>query len=496
MAIYTIIFKKNDGFVEIAGAIQSSSSVTYTTQSNHGFNVGDRVKISGIVPATLNTSSDPGAAITSITKNTFTIESSVTDSYVSGGTASVSFVGTINSAGRPTYATYLATPPSNPPGPLPVELALNSINTRFVRNGFTLDGWSYSEDGDKIELFNPVVGTDSYTVYALWRQNFYDNTDESESAFNADTKKRTQAEENKLVNKALTKYPVPYLSGLKLQADIKLGNLVLNTIDEDNVVWVCTDIEGWWNFPEPELPELIRGWGDGSYDAKGRWASRSITLNGVFLTQDPSQVPAARAKLIEAANLVYRGGWLVVNEGPQKGAFVRLSGRPDISTVSPRGRTQFSIGLKAADPIKYEYVDGVEDGYRIETLTPSAASKTITNTGNTPVPIIIELSKGFAVANPSNPPKITNAVGDQVMNIIGGTTANNQLEIDTYNREVLDVEYDDEEPTRVVNVENGRAKLSVLSDWIYLEPGANLFTIANFPAGSSCTIYYRSGWIG
>lgn len=315
--------------------------------------------------------------------------------------------------------------------------------------------------------------------------NFYDPTLNLNPA--------TQAEENQLVNKALTKFPIPHFSGLKLEADIKLGNLTLNTIDDDNVVWVCTDIEGWWNFPDPELPDLIRGWGDGSYDARGRWAARLITLKGVFLTQDPSQVPAARAKLIEAANLVYRGGWLVVNEGPQKGAFVRLSGRPDIVTVTPRGRTEFSIGLRAADPIKYEYVDGVEDGYRIATLSPSTTSTVINNTGNTTVPILIELSKGFTVANPSNPPTITNTENDQVMRIIAGTVADNQLEIDTYNREVLDVEYDG---TDVVNVENGRAKLAVLSDWIYLEPGENTITITNFPAGSTCTIYYRSGWIG
>lgn len=316
-------------------------------------------------------------------------------------------------------------------------------------------------------------------------------TEYYDSSINLDP--NLQAEENKIVNKALTKLPIPYISGLKLKADIKLGNLTLNTIDEDNVVWVCTDVEGWWNFPEPELPDLIRGWGDGSYDARGRWASRGLTLKGVFLTQDPSQVPAARAKLIEAANLVYKGGWLLVNEGPWKGSFVRLSGRPDIATVSPRGRTEFSIGLKAADPIKYEYVDGVEDGYRTATLRPSAPSVTITNEGNTPVPIQIELSRGFTVANQNTPPTITNAENDQVMKIISGTTANNQLEIDTYNREVLDVEYDG---SAVVNVENGRAKLSVLSDWIYLEPGTNAFTISNFPAGSTCTIYYRSGWIG
>jgi hypothetical protein len=308
---------------------------------------------------------------------------------------------------------------------------------------------------------------------------------------------RSQDDENRLVNKALTKFPIPYLSGLKLEADIRLENLVLNTIDEEGVVWICTDIDGWWGFPEPQLPDLVRGWGDGSYDAKGRWNSRIITLKGTFLTQDPSQVPAARAKLIEAANLVYKGGVLVVNENPAKSAFVRLSGSPDIKTVTARGRTEFSIGLRAADPIKYEYVEvSVNgDGYRTQVLTPSSgtASATLTNLGNIEVPILIELSKGFTVSNPAIPPRVTNTETDQAMSIIGGTVSTNRLEIDTYNREVLDVRYDSDQ---VVEVSSGRSKVSTLSDWIYLAPGENTIAISNFPAGSSCTIYYRSGWIG
>jgi hypothetical protein len=308
---------------------------------------------------------------------------------------------------------------------------------------------------------------------------------------------RSQDDENRLVNKALTKYPVPHLSGLKLEADIRLENLVLNTIDENGVVWICTDIDGWWGFPEPQLPDLIRGWGDGSYDARGRWNSRIITLNGTFLAQDPSQVPAARAKLIEAANLVYKGGLLVVNEDPAKSAFVRLSGTPNIVTTTARGRTEFSIGLRAADPIKYEYVEVSinGDGYNTQVFTPSSgtASATLTNLGNIEVPILIELSQGFTVSNPSTPPKIRNNKTDQEMSIIGSTVSTNRLEIDTYNREVLDVRYDSGE---VVEVSSGRSKISTLSDWIYLEPGDNTIIISNFPAGSSCTIYYRSGWIG
>lgn len=478
----------------------------------------------------------------------------------------------VNSVTRPTYQAYLNANGTLPL--LPVELAFKEADPGYSRSGYTLVGWSLTSNGDVIDLFTPVYGTDDYELFAQWVPTFYDSADPA-----------VQAEENKLVNKALTKFPIPHISGLKLEADIRLENLILNTIDDDGVVWICTDIDGWWDFPEPQLPDLVRGWGDGSYDAKGRWNSRIITLKGTFLTQDPSQVPAARAKLIQAADLVYKSGLLVVNEEPAKSAVVRLSGSPDIKTVTARGRTEFSIGLRAADPIKYEYIENNDDGYRKQIFTSSGTtSATLTNAGNIDVPILIELSQGFTVLNPDgpeagatlvpikffqrsedaitlqffsahpfedgdviyldnvhpsmdgyhtvyvadvhesgdtlqiespgadvyiaagasnasasaasgpvNPARITNITTDQLMSIVGSTAATNRLEIDTYNREVLDVRY---QSGQVVEVSSGRSKVSTLSDWIYLKPGANSIAISDFPAGSSCTIYYRSGWIG
>lgn len=374
-----------------------------------------------------------------------------------------------------------------------------------------------------------------------------------------------QGEENKLVRKALTSLPEPYLSGLKLNADIEINGLVLNTIDANNVVWVVSDIDGWWNLPQSEIPDLPRGWGDGSYDAIGRFSTRILTLNGSFLTQDPDQAPVARAELLNAVNLVKTGGWLIVDENPKKAAYVRLSGAPQITSVRARGRHDFSIGLVANDPIKYEYVEGNSDGYDSVTLTAGGGGNAIANvvnSGDVAVPIIIELSKNFTIPNANTPPVITNTENDQAITIIEGTAAENRLEIDTYNREILDVEYnystisgavgdgtnvvytttsthgltagstvsvsgitpsslniDDAEvlaansltftvastvtasytsggeAAQYLSAENGRAKASVLIDWIYLEPGTNGITLANFASGATCTIYYRSGWL-
>jgi len=316
----------------------------------------------------------------------------------------------------------------------------------------------------------------------------------------------TQADENKVVNTALTPLQTPFLSGLKLEGNIQLWNpstetgLTLNTIDSNDVVWVVTDIVGWWTLPENELPDLPRGWGDGSYDAVGRWSNRLITLNGSFLPQDPDDVATARNTLMTYLSPMVKtttAGYLIVTEDgtTKKAAKVRLSGAPQITSVNARGRHDFSIGLKAVDPIKYEFVDGDPDGYENTTITESSgsATATITNNGNVAVPIIIETSAQFTVPDSNNPPTITNSTSDQTITIVGATAANHKLEIDTYNREALDVTYSG---STVTNVANGRSKVAVLVDWIYLEPGDNTIDIAEFPTGGSVTIYYRSGWIG
>ncbi len=256
-----------------------------------------------------------------------------------------------------------------------------------------------------------------------------------------------QSEENKLVRKALTKLPEPYLSGLKLNADIEINGLTLNTIDDDNVIWVVSDINGWWNLPDSELPDLPRGWGDGSYDAIGRFSNRILTLTGSFLTQSPDQVPAARQKLLNAVNLVKTGGWLIVDEDPtiRKSAYVRLSGAPQISSTRARGRHDFSIGLIANDPIKYEFYDENLDGYRKQSIQANGSGQGVANLinyGNTNVPIVIEIPENFIASTNANAlSTITNTDTGEKIEILEDTTSTSTLEIDTYNREVLSVEY-------------------------------------------------------
>lgn len=308
----------------------------------------------------------------------------------------------------------------------------------------------------------------------------------------------TQSSENKLVNKALSKLPTPNITGMQLAADIKIGALTLNTIDVNGVVWVCTDIDGWWTTPDPELPDLPRGWGDGSYDARGRYAARQLSLNGAFLTQDPSQVAAARKTLIEAIDLVYEGADLVVNESPVKTSFVRLSGRPQISTVTARGRTEFSVGLKASDPIKYEYLpedDGdstTEEGYRVKTIATTVAT-TFNNAGNTKTPVIVELTGpipiGATIANAINYVDANKDDAIETITIVKAVPDGSTLEIDTLNREALLVTGSE--------TENGRSYISTLSSWFFIQPDSKAANSITFTSSTgSCKVFYRSGWIG
>lgn len=228
----------------------------------------------------------------------------------------------------------------------------------------------------------------------------------------------SQGRETKAVNDGLRAVPTPFITGMKLKADVMLGSLVLNTIDANNVVWVCTDIEGWWGHPDPDIPDVTRGWRDGSYDARGRWQARQLTLSGVFLTPDSDYVPAARNTLIEATALVYEGTWLKTLENPTRAAYVRLSGRPEITTTNARGRTEFSIGLRAADPVKYSWNDADPDGYNNVTIPCKSTSGAtgevvINNVGNTTV------STFLAITGPVvGPATVYNVQTDDLMTIV------------------------------------------------------------------------------
>jgi hypothetical protein len=204
-----------------------------------------------------------------------------------------------------------------------------------------------------------------------------------------------QTQENSKTNDVLRPVYPPHLTGIELNADIMINNLLLNTVDSDNVLWVCTDIKGWWGLPDPDIIDLTRGLDDGSYDVRGRYTARILTLEGSILVPNRSYTAAARDKLIAAINLVATGGWLHVNEDPTKSAYVRLNGRPNIEVVNARGRIDFSVGLKAANPVKFKWNWNDANGYTTQTVSTSSNS-TITNEGNFYTPMVLSMVGGSA----------------------------------------------------------------------------------------------------
>lgn len=207
----------------------------------------------------------------------------------------------------------------------------------------------------------------------------------------------TQDEENVFVDNALSPRQPTTIGGMELNADITIGDLVLNTVDEYGVVWVCTDMEGWWGQADPEIPDIPRGVEDGSYDVIGRYQSRQMTLSGVFLPQNTGQIERARDQLIAATNLVRSGTWLRANEDPTspfptRASFVRLAGRPQIQTVNARGRTEFNIPLKAADPIKYGWNDADNQGLVYYNISGGTGAGFVTNFGTADVTAAFQIT--------------------------------------------------------------------------------------------------------
>ena len=410
----------------VVSSSSTISQVTLTTSVAHNLTVGQRISVGGV-----GIRFDGDYAISAVTGTTVTYlsaGSAYATSEVSAGTiattpyswwgdysaavtkSSSAYPGLISDlipiTGGLTYSlsAYILLPITNPattPSNMIVRIewyeTLLSVapilNTTVSSSPQTLSGsdeWS----------FISIEGTVAPTAANYARISVVEDTGSSVSSgevFYVDAILLTQSEyvfpyvdnyvqkqENRIVNKTLTPEPDPHITGMQLNADIALGKLILNTIDEDETVWVCTDIDGWWTLAEPEIPDIPRGVQDGSYDITGRYQARTMNLTGVFLPKNAAGVAKARRKLIEATNLTRRGDWLLTSEQPVTSSFVKLAGRPQIQTVNARGRTEFSIPLRAADPIKYEWNHEEPDGYSYLTIAPDATAN-VQNIGNADV---------------------------------------------------------------------------------------------------------------
>jgi len=105
---------------------------------------------------------------------------------------------------------------------------------------------------------------------------------------------------------------------------------------------------------------------------------------------------------------------LIVDENPVKAAYVRLSGRPSIKVVNARGRIDFSVGLRAANPIKFKWNWNDSNGYQSTTVA-AAGSTSISNEGNFDVPMVLTLTGGSAGL--TAPITITNTTAGKTLTV-------------------------------------------------------------------------------
>jgi len=301
----------------------------------------------------------------------------------------------------------------------------------------------------------------------------------------------TQSQKTEIVNEVIAPLPTSiqnrHLTGPQLKADISFAGLTLNTIDASNVVWVCTDMVGWWGMSDIELPDIPRGLEDGSFDSNPRRLARQISLTGSFLPRDASYVDDAKSNLFRAINAAHGGAWLIVDEQPTKAAYVRLAAKPVLTNMTARGKHNFEIPLRAPDPIKYSWNYADKLGYESVSSTAPATAIPINNLGN------IAVGAVFTITGPAPIGAFVTCVFDndsvsttETITLVKALTAGQNLVIDTYAKSI----------TLDGATAGARAYVSTTFDWIKLRPGQNSLQLTSSDSGARLAIKYRSGWTG
>ena len=266
---------------------------------------------------------------------------------------------------------------------------------------------------------------------------------------------------------------------LCLNQDIRLSDLTLNTIDSDGTLWIVSDIDGWWNLPEPDIQDYPRGLDDGSYESVGRYNARVFTVSGSFIPNGKANLSVARQRLIRAANLCHSGAWFVAHEADYtRGSHVWLSGQPTITTTGLNGRTDFSVTLKAPDPVKYSLNGDAAPGW-YTTSRSGGGSLTINNAGN------FQVMPMISITGPTNGSfNITNSTTGEVVNVVKKINSGVTLTIDSYGRSLT-----------MGTTRNQRSYLRWDTDWLTIVPGNNSISVGSGIGSGSISIDWRHGWI-
>lgn len=305
--------------------------------------------------------------------------------------------------------------------------------------------------------------------------------------------------------------PRVLLPGFRETADVRLGNLTFNAYDRNGAAWVITDIDGWWDTPEVNVPDDPRPFElDGSYAAPGRYLSRAITLTGTVVPPSgqqqgtpygnptPSFSAYAREALGAGLNFIRSSALLQVDEEVPKQAQVQLAGRATFKNSKVNGALDFMIPLRAPDPRKYS-----QQLFTPDTLIASAAGgrtypreyplsygDDAGSTGSISAFNMGTYSTGAVIRiyGPVATPTVEHVEQGKRLTFVDTIPEGSFYEIDLADRLVM-----------LDGTSNRRNTMEIRSRWFMLEPGDNTLrfngTALSTTPTPRMTVSYRSAWI-
>lgn len=230
--------------------------------------------------------------------------------------------------------------------------------------------------------------------------------------------------------------------------------------DEDGITWLVTGIDG-WDSPDLRQASVEPTSRHGSRLSQSMLAPRALVLKGLCKATTESQYWAARDFLNGLMNNLWYERELTVHEATIKtinvirAGAVRMSepGKPGINTF------EWEMPLLAQDPLKY--------GAAVTTAIPAGATRTLTNVGNFPTEKITVTTSGTVILT-------ANAKSLRAAGVPSSTV------FDMYDRTIL--------KAGVSHFD----KLSSISEWFDLQPGAN--SVVN-GGSASASVTFRPAWL-
>lgn len=272
---------------------------------------------------------------------------------------------------------------------------------------------------------------------------------------------------------------------------VSLGGIGFGEQDADGTLWVVSGLAGW--HASGSSGQVTQRTGrHGAWRDRARYAARGLTLTGSIITPEPGMIGEAVDRLAAAIPLDVPQDLTVLGvTGDDRLVRVRQEGAPDIQIVSPF-LAVFSIGLVAADPLKYSALEHIAatalpsstGGLVVPHVVPFSVDAvsvsgvaTVENRGN------IGTCPRLIVYGPVTSPRITNQTTGEVLLI--------RLTVDDGRYLDLDLA----EHTAYLDGTASRRGF-VSGDWFELVPGLNsvAFNAPTYSADASLQIVWRDAW--